>query len=244
MTTPSTTFTGPLGSTIHVLRADAETIERLAEIDWSRHFRRATLDPVRGLISLMSPSNLHEGVADALDSIIEEAADVLGRASKGLRSTRYRRKVEPPGTGLEPDCSFLIGETVHRFIAALKISQAAADEFVLETPPDLVVEVELTHAEAGKPERYGQLGVSELWLLKPNRNRQIIGAEFLALDPSEPPQSIHVSRVLPGILPEQVVQAIEGVRTAPTRAERSEAVMRVIGKRGALRVQEEASAHY
>lgn len=243
MTAPSTTISGPLGSTIHVLRADAETIERLGEIDWSRHFPRATLDPVRGLISLMSPSHLHEGVASALDSIIEAAADVLGRASKGLRSTRYRLNTEPPGTGLEPDCSFFIGESVHRYLAALKTSESAADEFVLQTPPDLVVEVELTHAEVGKPERYGQLGVSELWLLKPNRSRQITGMEFLALDSSEPPRAIHVSRVLPGILPRQIVQAIEGVRSAPTRAARSEAVTRALRKRGVPRVQDEAGVY-
>ena len=243
VTAPSTTHIGPLGSTIHVLRADAETIERLAEIDWSRHFRPATLDPVRGLISLMSPSFVHEGAANALDNIIEEAADMLGRASKGLRSTRYRRKVEPPGTGLEPDCSFYIGETARAFIAALEVGEAAAEEFILERPPDLVVEVELTHAEAGKPERYGQLGVSEIWLLRANRDRQITGAEFLALDPSEPPQIIHVSHVLPGIVPEQIVQAIKAVRSAPTRAERSRAVVRVIGRQNAIRVHDEASAY-
>ncbi len=243
MKSPSTTITGPLGSTIHVLRVDAETIERLTVIDWNRHFPRATLDPVRGLISLMSPSRLHEGVADALDKIVDQAAAMIGRASTGLGSTRYRRKSEPAGTGLEPDCSFFIGAKVHAYLSALKISEAAADEFILETPPDLVVEVELTPVEAGKPDRYGQLGVSELWLLTPNRKRRIIGAKFLALQPSEPPQSIHVSRVLPGILPEQLVQAIEGVRFAPTRDERAEAVAQALGKRGALRIQEQAAAY-
>ena len=31
--------TGQLGSTIHLLRADAETVAQLATVDWSRHFR-------------------------------------------------------------------------------------------------------------------------------------------------------------------------------------------------------------
>lgn len=47
--------TGPLGSTIHAIRADADTVAELAAIDWSRHFRPVCLDPVRGLITLMSP---------------------------------------------------------------------------------------------------------------------------------------------------------------------------------------------
>ena len=45
MTPPATMHTGPLGSTIHVLRADADTITQLAAIDWNRHFRRVCLDP-------------------------------------------------------------------------------------------------------------------------------------------------------------------------------------------------------
>ena len=32
---------GPLGSTVHVIRADAETVAALAGIDWNRHFRRS-----------------------------------------------------------------------------------------------------------------------------------------------------------------------------------------------------------
>ena len=46
-----TTVTGPLGSTVHVLRADAETVAALAAIDWSRRFRRVCVDPARGLIT-------------------------------------------------------------------------------------------------------------------------------------------------------------------------------------------------
>ena len=50
--TPSTTMhTGPLGSTIHVLRADAGTIAELATIHWSRCFPRVCLDPVRGVMA-------------------------------------------------------------------------------------------------------------------------------------------------------------------------------------------------
>ena len=41
-------LTGPLGSTIHVLRADAGTIAQLAGIDWNRSFSRVCLDPIRG----------------------------------------------------------------------------------------------------------------------------------------------------------------------------------------------------
>ena len=53
--------TGPLGSTAHVLRPDGGTVAALAAVDWNRYFPRVCLDPVRGLITLMSPSHLHDG---------------------------------------------------------------------------------------------------------------------------------------------------------------------------------------
>lgn len=81
MNDQATMHVGPLGSAIHVLRADAQTIERLAAVDWNRHFRRVCLDPVRGLISLMSPSRPHEDLGRIFDDIVDEAADRLGQAS-------------------------------------------------------------------------------------------------------------------------------------------------------------------
>ena len=81
MRQPATTHIGPLGSTIHVLRADAGTIAELAAIDWNRHFRRVCLDPVRGLISLMAPSNLHEDLTKIFDDIVDAAGSTLAGAS-------------------------------------------------------------------------------------------------------------------------------------------------------------------
>ena len=110
MNEPVTMHTGPLGSTVHVLRADAETVAALAGVDWSRHFRRVCLDPVRGVITLMSPSRLHEDLSLILDDIVDIAGSMITRGSKGLRSTRLRGRGEPPGTGMEPDCAFYVGE--------------------------------------------------------------------------------------------------------------------------------------
>ena len=40
MKQPGTMYTGPLGSTFHVLHAEPETVTALATIDWNRHLRR------------------------------------------------------------------------------------------------------------------------------------------------------------------------------------------------------------
>ena len=244
MTQPTTTFTGPLGSTIHVLRADAETIERLALIDWNQHFRRVCLDPVRGLITLMSPSGLHEQLSHTLDIVIDVAADAVQKTSTGLRSTRLKGRGSPPGTGLEPDCTFYIGDSVDGYIAAEAEGEAAADAYLEDVPPDLVVEVELTHADPDKARRYGQLGIKELWQLKAKKKtREVTSVEFLALHRTRPPAILRVSHVLPGLSPSQVREAIAKLKSARTRQERTEAVSRVILKRGALRVQEEKAEY-
>ena len=101
---------GPLGSTIHVLRADAETIVELAAIDWNRRFRRVCLDPVRGIIALMSPSHPHEDLGGVFDDIVNTTGSALAGAVKKLHSLRRPGRGEPPGTGMEPDCAFCVGE--------------------------------------------------------------------------------------------------------------------------------------
>ena len=240
MNQPTTTFTGPLGSTIHVLQADAETIERLALIDWNQHFRRVCLDPVRGLITLMSPSGLHERLSRTFDVLIDVAADAIGKTSTSIGSTRLKGRGAPSGTGLEPDCTFYIGDSVDGFLAAITEGEAAEEAYLEDVPPDLVVEVELTHADRGKANRYGQLGVKELWQLKASKaTREVSKVEFLALHPERPPETTPISRVLPDLTPSQVRDAIAELKLARTRQERTEAVSRVILKRGALRVREE-----
>ena len=129
----ATMHTGPLGSTIHVLRADAGTIAELAVIDWTCRFRRVCLDPVRGIITLMAPSRLHEDLSEIFGHIVDAAGSTIAGAAKGIRSTRLRRPGEPPGTGMEPDCAFYVGERARSYYTALAEGEAAADAFVERT---------------------------------------------------------------------------------------------------------------
>ena len=134
---PSTMHTGPLGSTIHVLRADAGTVAELAAIDWNRHFRRVCLDPVRGVVTLMAPSHPHEDLTSIFDDIVDAAGSALAGAAKKLRSLRLRGPGEPPGTGMEPDCAFYVGGRARDYRATLSEGEAAVDAFVERTAPDL-----------------------------------------------------------------------------------------------------------
>ena len=242
-----TMLTGPLGSTIHVLRADAGTIAELAAIDWSRHFRRVCLDPVRGVITLMAPSHPHEDLTSIFDDVVDVAGSTLAGATKKLRSLRLRGQGEPPGTGMEPDCTFYVGERARDYRAALIEGDAAVNAFVERTAPDLVVEVEITHADAGKAERYGEMGVRELWRLHGRKGTRELRAEFLALGPAgSPPRNLDASEVLPGLTPDDVCEVVDGVRLGLTRDERAEAVARIVRRRqqASVRVSEKEAPYH
>ena len=245
MNEPGTMHTGPLGSTIHVLRADAETIAELAAVDWNRHFRRVCLDPVRGVITLMSPSRLHEDLTTILDHIVDIAGSIITGGSKGLRSTRLRGRGEPPGTGMEPDCAFYVGERARGYLAALREGNAEADAFLERIAPDLVVETEITNADAGKAERYGELGVRELWRLQGRKDSRELRADFFELSSGNAPRALDASHVLEGLTPSDVCEAVDGVRLSGTRDERTEAVARIVRRRQrtSVRVREEEGAY-
>ena len=245
MNDPTTTYVGPLGSTVHVLRADADTIAELAAIDWNRYFRRVCLDPVRGLITLMSPSFSHDDLAGILDNVVDEAGSILAGATRGIRSTRLRGQGEPPGTGMEPDCAFYLGERARALRAAIVEGKAAADAFIERTAPDLVVEVEITNADEGKAERYAEIGVRELWRLHGQMDSWELRAEFLALGPGGAPRGLDVSEVLEGLTPDDICEAVEGVRVSLTPRERAGAVAHVVRRRqqASVRVREEQTEY-
>ena len=236
---------GPLGSTIHVLRAEAATVTALAAIDWNRSFPRVCLDPVRGLITLMSPSRLHDDLAEILSHIVDTAGSAVTGASKGLRTTRLRGQGEPPGTGMEPDCAFYVGARARGYQAALIDGETAADAFLERTAPDLVVEVEITSADEGKIERYAGLGVRELWRLHGRKGTRDLQVDFLALRPGTAPRPIPASVVLGSLTSDDVCEAVDGVRFGMTAEERMDAVTRIVRRRQAASVRvREADAPY
>ena len=240
-----TMHTGPLGSTIHVLRADADTIAELAAVDWNRHFRRVCLDPVRGLITLMSPSRLHEDLTSIFDDVVRIAGSALAGATRKLGSPRLRGQGEPPGTGMEPDCAFYVGDRARAYREALKEGETAADAYLESIAPDLVVEAEITSADAGKTERYGGMGVRELWRLQGRTGTRDLRVEFFALSTTNAPRALDTSEVLEGLTPEDVCEAVEGVRFSLTDEECREAVTRVVRRRQrtSVRVREEEGAY-
>ena len=241
----ATMHEGPLGSTIHVLRADADTVAALAAVDWNRHFRRVRLDPVQGIITLMAPSHLHENLTELVDRIVDVAGSALTGAARGLRHTRLRGPGEPPGTGMEPDGAFYLGERARGYFTALREGASEVDDYVLRVAPDLIVETEITSFDERKIERYADLGVRELWWLRGRKGTYELEMDILALRAGSPPRELAASRVLAELTPADVCEAVAKVRFGETAQERMDAVAAIVRRRQRLsaRVREEPAPY-
>ena len=162
---------------------------------------------------------------------------------RGFATPAFAGGAIPPGTGMEPDCAFYVGQRVREFRAALVEGEAEAVAFLERNAPDLVVEVEITRADAGKIERYAEMGVRELWRLHGRRDTRELRADFLALCPGSEPRKLDASKVIDGFTPEDMCEAVEGVRFSLTNDERTEAVARIVRRRqrSSVRVREDAA---
>ena len=235
---PKTTMhTGPLGSRVHILHADAGTVTALAAIDWNRWFGRVCLDPVRGLVVLMTPSHLHEDLAEIFDDIVDAAASV----SKRLGSTRLRGRDEPSGTGMEPDCAFYLDERARGYRAALVDGEAAV-ESVRRTHSG---STSWSRSRSRTPTRAGSSATATSVSASSGGCTAATGthdlrADFFGLHPGRPPRRLAASAVLAGLTPGDVCEAADSVRLCLTRDERTEAVARIVRRRrrASVRVRE------
>ena len=241
MNDAATTHTGPLGSTIHILKVDPETVVALAAVDWTRHFRRVRLDPVLGIITLMTPSYQHEDLTELVDRVVDAAGSTVADAVKGLRHLRLRGCGEPPGTGMEPDGAYYIGARARAYFAARREGDTAVLAYVERTAPDLVVETEITSFDEGKIARYADLGVRELWRLRGRKGIDELQVDLLALRTGRAPRRLDASRVLVGLTPADVCEAVDKVQFGETIQERMDAVTAIVHRRRRLsaRVREE-----
>ena len=146
---------------------------------------------------------------------------------------------------MEPDCAFYLGERARAYRDTLAEGEAAADAFLERTPLDLVVEAEITNSDEGKIGRYAEMGVRELWRLHGRKDTRELRVEFLALRPGMQPRELADSEVLGGLTPDDVCEAVDGVRLSVTLEERTEAVARIVRRRQrtSVRVREEATPY-
>jgi Uma2 family endonuclease len=110
-----------------------------------------------GVLEIMSPPKRHDRTKTLLARLLEMAAFELDIDIQGIGSTNLRK--EARRKGLEPDeCYYVAHEEDVRLQEDYDPNR--------DPPPDLAIEIDVTHSEVGRMEIYAGLGVPEVWRLK------------------------------------------------------------------------------
>ena len=135
-----------------------ETYEQLLANFADRSAPRLAYD--RGVLEIVSPTPRHEEDNQALATVVATIAEELGIDFRPMGSTTFRRVRLKQG--FEADSSFYIVN--QRFARDLAEIDPKTDP-----PPDLVIEVDVSHSSLDKMPIYAGLGVQEVWRCRADR---------------------------------------------------------------------------
>ncbi|MEZ4629616.1 MAG: Uma2 family endonuclease [Deinococcales bacterium] len=121
--------------------------------DWGDE-RHTLLAYHQGILDIFMPSEMHEIIKAFRGSGLSAAALELNMPFKATGSITFNR--EDLSRGVEPDASFY-------FQNAYKVRGHHID-LSQQPPPDLVIEVDISHPSKVKFPIYLALGVPEIWL--------------------------------------------------------------------------------
>jgi Uma2 family endonuclease len=124
---------------------------QLLEILGDRHAAKLTFD--RGTLEITMPLEEHEFSGRLIELFIRILVVELGLKIKTMGSTTLDRS--DLDRGAEPDNAYYIQNQPR--VAGRKVNLAT------DPPPDLVVEIDITHTDINKPALYASMGVPELW---------------------------------------------------------------------------------
>ncbi len=115
--------------------------------------RGARLTYDRGVLEIAMPLEDHEYASELISLFIRIWVGEMGLKLKSLRSTTLDR--DDLDRGAEPDNAYYIQNQPQ--VAGRTVNLAH------DPPPDLVVEVDITHTDIDKNRLYAALGVPEFW---------------------------------------------------------------------------------
>ena len=153
MTQTLTPTTPPIeGSHLVLYNVNWEIYEQLLEIFAQRPIPRMTY--YQGTLELMTPLPEHERYGWTFGRLIIILCEELGLEILGLKSTTWRSK--PKAAGKEADeCFYIQNEAVMR--GRIKI------DLTVDPPPDLALEIDITHSAIDKMAVYAERKVPEVW---------------------------------------------------------------------------------
>ena len=129
-----------------------ETYERLLSDLSDRSSPRLTYD--RGRLEIMSPTEEHEELNRSLALLVEAVAEALEIDIRSLGSTTFRR--QDLERGFEPDSCFYIQ-------SLSKLESNRRVDLELDPPPDIVIEINISHSSMEKLAVYREMRVPEVW---------------------------------------------------------------------------------
>lgn len=139
----------------------AETRILLSNISWDIFEALAASDCAgirftydRGYLEIMSPSTEHEWYHKLLGRMIEAMTEELNIPMRSGGATTLKTQLKQ--RGLEPDeCYYILNEP--------RVRGKKDIDLATEPPPDLAIEVDISHSSLDKMSIYADLGVPELW---------------------------------------------------------------------------------
>ena len=164
---------------------------------------RMTYD--RGVLEIMAPSKLHEQVKGLIGRMVEVFTEELNIDIESVGSTTFKR--EDLERGFEADECYYIQH-------AVEVRGKDEIDLLIDPPPDLVIEVDISRSSLSKFGLYGALGVPEVWRYDGER------LQFYVLQ-AEGYREIQDSSVLPSLSASQLLhflrQRLEQSETALIR---------------------------
>lgn len=144
------------------LLAPAETRTVLDNVRWETFLElaegrggsvpRMTYD--RGVLELMTPRRQHEQLGCLIGRMVETFSEVREVEILSCASTTFKRS--DLDRAFEPDESYYIAH-------AEEIRPKDEVDLLIDPPPDLVVEVEITSSAIAKLKLFAAMGVPEVW---------------------------------------------------------------------------------
>ncbi len=142
----------PIGEKRSVLRGVSwETyLQLMDELPQSRG-ARLTYD--NGILEITVPLEIHEFSGRLIECFIRTLVELMGLRIKTMGSTTM--KYPKLRKGAEPDNAY--------YIQNQPLVKSRNVDFSQDPPPDLVVEIDITHTDILKNAFYSSLGVPEFW---------------------------------------------------------------------------------
>jgi Uma2 family endonuclease len=149
---------------------------------------------VDGRLTFLTASRRHEWFAERLAEFVKILARRSGMAWEDSGSATYRKHDQE--VGVEGDKIFYLGEHAQQMRGAINIDLST------QPPPDLAIEVEVTHSADDALLVYGRIGVPEVWRFDVDASTVM----FCVRNEQGTYDSLLRSRVLPFLEPADVLE--------------------------------------